>query len=78
MIISSGYVCKVKEEECIVCGVCVDACQFDALSINDHLMCDIELCMGCGVCVENCAQGALFLERDLTKPAPLEIGQLLS
>jgi len=76
MIISSGYVCNVSEEKCIVCGVCVNTCQFKALSINGHLNCDIELCMGCGVCVEHCTQKALSLQRDLTKPAPLEIGQL--
>lgn len=78
MVISSGYVCKVNEDECIGCGVCVDTCQFNALSINDHLTCDIELCMGCGVCVEHCIQNALSLTRDLTKPAPLEIGELAS
>jgi len=76
MIISSGYVCKVNTEKCISCGECVDSCQFNALSIKDGLLCDIELCMGCGVCVEHCAQEALSLERDFTKPAPLEIGQL--
>jgi ferredoxin len=76
MIISSGYVCKVDEEECILCGECVDACQFNALSINDHLVCNGEICMGCGVCVEHCAQEALSLELDLTKPAPLEIFQI--
>ena len=78
MIISSGYVCKVNADKCIVCGVCIDTCQFNALSIKGDLQCDSDLCMGCGLCVEHCAQEALSLERDLTKPAPLEIGHLAS
>jgi len=76
MIISSGFVCEVNENECIACGVCVDTCQFGALILNGHLSCAAELCMGCGVCVEHCAQEALSLQRDLSKPAPLEINQL--
>ncbi len=76
MIISSGYVCKVKEEKCIACGICVDTCQFGALSLNEHLSSDADLYMGCGVCVEHCAQDALSLQRDQSKPAPLEINQL--
>lgn len=78
MIISSGFICEVDHENCIVCGICVETCQFNALSINDSLLCDTEVCMGCGVCVEHCAQGALSLVRDVTKPAPLEIGDLVN
>ncbi len=78
MIISSGYVNEVDEEKCINCGICVDTCQFNALSLNEHLVCNSELCMGCGVCVSHCVQGALSLVRDETKPAPLEIGVLAS
>lgn len=78
MVISSGFICEVDHEKCILCGICVDNCQFKALSISGNLLCDADLCMGCGVCVEHCAQGALSLMRDTTKPAPLEIGNLVS
>ncbi len=77
MIISSGFVSTVESEKCILCGVCVDICHFHALAIGDNLICDAELCMGCGVCVAHCTQGALSLVRDETKPAPLEIGDLV-
>jgi ferredoxin len=77
MIISSGFVSNVDSEKCILCGLCVDTCQFDALSINKHLVCDTSLCMGCGVCVSHCTQEALSLVRDETKPPPLEVEKLV-
>ena len=76
MVISSGFVSKVDIEKCIACGICVDTCQFHALSLEEFLICNTELCMGCGVCVSHCVQGALSLVRDQSKPAPLEIGKL--
>lgn len=76
MVISSGFICNVNEEKCIACGICIDTCQFHALSLNDHLICDAALCMGCGVCVSHCTQEALMLVRDASKPAPLEISKL--
>jgi ferredoxin len=78
MVISSGYVNEIDQEKCIVCGTCVDTCQFNALTMNGDLYCDTELCMGCGVCVEHCTQGALSLILDKSKPAPLEIGSLVN
>jgi NAD-dependent dihydropyrimidine dehydrogenase PreA subunit len=78
MIISSGFVSKIDDEKCILCGICTETCQFGALSIDEHLICDTALCMGCGVCVSHCAQGALSLERDETKPPPLEVEKLIS
>lgn len=76
MVISSGFVSEVDEEKCVACGICVGTCQFQALSLEEFLICDTELCMGCGVCVSHCVQGALSLVRDQSKPAPLEIGKL--
>ena len=61
MIISSGYVSRVVEDACSTCGICVDTCQFGALSLNGNLHIDTALCMGCGVCVNHCPNGALQL-----------------
>ena len=78
MIISSGYVCQLDQELCIGCEVCIDFCQFGALSYQeDSLSVDDQLCMGCGVCVSVCPENALSLKLDPEKPAPLEI-QLLT
>ncbi len=34
---------------------------------------DARYCLGCGVCTAKCPKGALRLERDPSKPAPLEV-----
>ena len=73
MIISSGFMAEVDEDLCIECGICVDVCQFGAITLNGVIQIDKNLCMGCGVCVDRCAQSALKLKRDFSKPAPLDI-----
>jgi ferredoxin len=79
MLASSGYVACVDVDLCLVCGECVDTCQFNALSLgDDHILVDENECMGCGVCVSHCAQGALSLRREASRGVPLEIERLLS
>jgi MinD superfamily P-loop ATPase len=46
--------------KCVECGLCREACRFDAIS-ND-LKIDPFLCEGCGVCVAVCPQTAASLE----------------
>lgn len=78
MIISSGYVCRIDTSLCIECENCVESCQFGALHLLEDGIQISELeCMGCGVCVSICDQGALCLELDSSKPAPLEIFELM-
>lgn len=78
MIISSGYVCHLEQDLCIDCDVCIDRCQFVALSYEEgQLAIDDQACMGCGVCVSLCPVDALSLVIDPTKPAPLELHQLI-
>ena len=72
MLISSGYVAQVTEEDCQACGSCVAVCPFEALTVNGHAVVDIQACMGCGVCTQACPEGALRLVRHESKPAPLE------
>jgi ferredoxin len=77
MLASSGYVSHVDADLCVGCGVCVDFCQFGALSVEDGAaVVDAAACMGCGVCVSQCAQGALALVRDPAKGEPLEFRDL--
>lgn len=77
MLASSGYVAEVNQELCNLCGACVDACPFDALSTdNTHLVRSWEKCMGCGVCVEKCPLQAMSLARDEKKGIPLDVRAL--
>lgn len=61
----SDFVAKVSDE-CVACGVCVDRCMFDAISIDDDegkAQIAEDKCMGCGVCTVTCPTEALRLER---------------
>ncbi|MCI5212319.1 MAG: 4Fe-4S ferredoxin, partial [Candidatus Electrothrix sp. ATG2] len=79
MLASSGYVSKIDQELCIRCGICLDYCQFGAITMNDgKLVVDKEVCMGCGVCVSKCACDAHSLVRDPSKGEPLEIHTLIA
>lgn len=79
MLASSGYVCHVSDPSCKGCGVCVDACPFEALSLEDgKASVDRSVCMGCGVCTANCPTGALSLVLAPEKGMPLEMDRLLA
>jgi Pyruvate/2-oxoacid:ferredoxin oxidoreductase delta subunit len=79
MLASSGYVSVVDEVACLACGVCAVCCPFNALTWGPAGPdIDAELCMGCGICVSECEAGALALERDPSKPAPLILESLLA
>ena len=75
-MVSSGYVAKVDETNCNVCGTCVDVCPFGALSFKEVLKVNWEKCMGCGVCAGQCPSDALSLERDERKGVPLDVRML--
>jgi electron transport complex protein RnfB len=63
-IVSSPFICAAEPENCIVCGVCVQRCQMDALSLeDDKVVLDLDRCIGCGVCVPTCLTGSLSLFR---------------
>ena len=78
MLASSGYIAKVKTDQCTGCGLCAKTCQFKALSMKDEqAFVEYAKCMGCGVCVSQCAQQAITLRRTAEKGEPLEIRNLL-
>ena len=67
--VNSNYQAHVDETECIGCEICLDRCQFDALSMYDEI-CNVntDKCVGCGVCTISCDQDALHLiSRDSTQ-----------
>ncbi len=74
VVARSPFLNRVDEDLCTGCEDCIDACQFDALSMEDALaVVDGDRCVGCGVCVLHCAADALILIRrpaEDVKPIP--------
>jgi len=61
VIARSAFVNRVDDLLCTACGLCVESCQFEALSLEDTVRIDEIRCVGCGVCVSVCPEGALSL-----------------
>ncbi len=65
----AGPVAIIECIQHIPCNPCVDACPFDAISINGGMTetpkVDFQLCTGCGTCVSICPGLAIFIV-DLT------------
>ena len=52
----------VDVTRCTGCGLCVEACQFAAMSIvDDQVVIDAARCHGCGICRRRCSEDALSL-----------------
>lgn len=77
MLISSGFVAQVSEDDCQGCGECEEACPFSAISVNGISQVDYEACMGCGVCVSRCEWSAIELVSAPDKGLPLDIPTLM-
>lgn len=77
MVIPSGYMAVVDEDECVACEACAEICPFDAITVTDVAGIDWQACMGCGVCEDQCAVGAISLELDARKGEPLTLETLL-
>jgi NAD-dependent dihydropyrimidine dehydrogenase PreA subunit len=63
-IISSPFLACAEPETCEGCGVCVERCQMEALTLkDDKVVLDLDRCIGCGLCVTTCSTGSLTLVR---------------
>ena len=63
VVARSAFVNQVNETLCSGCSLCVERCQFEALSLGDVVYVDRLRCVGCGLCVPTCPDGALGLVR---------------
>jgi electron transport complex protein RnfB len=76
VVASSPFVNTVDADLCTACGLCVDSCQFGALTVDDVALVNNTSCVGCGVCVNACPDHALTLVRrpeEEIKPVPESI-----
>lgn len=73
VVARSAFVCRVDSALCTGCELCLERCQFDALSIEEGARVDEARCVGCGVCTLACPEHALVLWRrpaEEVKPPP--------
>ena len=51
----------IDTDECIGCGICVDACPQEVLEVSSGVAEAVneDACIGCGECVEQCPMGAI-------------------
>jgi electron transport complex protein RnfB len=63
VIARSPYLSVVDEDACTSCELCLDACQFEALSHDTVAVVDETRCVGCGLCILACPDQALSLTR---------------
>jgi len=50
----------VKLEDCIGCGICVEECPVDVISMEDEkAKIDMDNCIRCGICHDVCPQDAI-------------------
>ncbi len=71
-MVFSNHVAQLDRELCTGCGVCLDRCQMDALSLDDEglAVLNLDRCIGCGLCTLTCPGEALTLA---PKPEDLRV-----
>jgi ferredoxin len=58
----SGFVAQISKELCNLCGLCIEKCPFEVLSVEDEiLVLEKDKCFGCGLCSYHCPQSAIQL-----------------
>ena len=69
----SGYTIAIDSARCINCGMCVDACHFNALTATSVPPAyQREACLGCGLCAEACPERAITMLNDPKRPPALD------
>lgn len=60
---ASAFLCRVDEEACTACSICVDRCRTNAITVNDFAVINDNLCVGCGLCAKACPEDAMAIIR---------------
>ena len=71
----SPTVAEVRTDHCTGCGMCVDACPYEAVHLTDSKAIVNEvLCEGCGTCASTCVRSAI----DVKNTSQLQIHDMIT
>jgi carbon-monoxide dehydrogenase iron sulfur subunit len=59
IFLGEGGTARIDEQKCTLCGWCIQACPFGAITIHSSHAKVCDLCDGEPKCVDNCPKGAL-------------------
>jgi electron transfer flavoprotein alpha subunit len=63
---------EVIQDRCVGCGLCVSACLYDAIEMQDGLAVINDACTLCGACVDACKFDAIILRQAQQETASLD------
>lgn len=55
------FIASNERDRCVACGVCMNVCPRDAISIShgSYAVVDESKCIGCGLCEKACPAGVM-------------------
>ncbi len=72
LVFNSGFVPGFDRDLCTACGLCVERCPPEALTMEaaNQFAVNLDRCFGCGVCATGCPEGAIAMETKGDFPPP--------
>lgn len=71
----SRFMAQVGPDKCVSCEVCVERCQFNAISNGSgNFRVNEENCLGCGLCVTTCPTEAISMKERAVYQEPPDTG----
>lgn len=59
----TSYTAETDSDLCTGCGICVEKCPMENITLQDDVAVLDEKCIGCGLCASNCQENAIELLR---------------
>jgi Pyruvate/2-oxoacid:ferredoxin oxidoreductase delta subunit len=68
---NSGFSPEFDAETCTACGICLDRCPSEALTLEGEVPeVDMDRCFGCAVCATGCPEESIIMQAKPDRPVP--------